>query len=324
MRDDDHFDRREFRVVFVSWVEHGRSHGLAAALGLRTVDVLPRDRGRSVLRRHLDQAARTVSVLRRERPQSVAVMMPPLPALLATLVGRRKGSRVVADLHTGVFNDPKWAWACRLTLRLSRAHAVIVTNRHLAEVSRSRGVRAFQLHDVLSRDPGPGSPGERNVMCPLSFASDEPVEAILDAARALPDTRWWVTGRAPDGLEPPPNVELTGFVSGVEFWDLMGRANVVVALTTRPHTMQRAGYEALMRLRPLVTSDQPVLREFHEDSAVYTQLTGPAIAAAVAAGLRDEADLVRRGDVVLATRVREQDEALRQLRDHLGSPGPRA
>lgn len=311
-------------MVFVSWLEHGRSHGLADALGLRTVDVLARDRERSVVRRHVGQAVRTVSVLRRERPSAVAVMLPPLPALMAALVGRRRGSRLVADLHTGVFNDPKWSWALRLTLRLVRRHAVIVTNGHLAEVSRRRGVRAFQVHDVLSRQPGPGSPGERNVMCPLSFASDEPVEEILAAARALPDTRWWVTGRAPADPELPPNVRLTGYVSDDEFWQLMGRANVVIALTTRPHTMQRAGYEALIRLRPLVTSDQRVLREFHEDSAIYTEPTARSIAAAVSEGLQREAELVEQADRVLTARMREQEEALRGLREHLGSCAPRA
>ncbi|WP_369255674.1 glycosyltransferase [Geodermatophilus amargosae] len=288
------------------------------------MDVVAGNRERSAPRRYVDQAVRTISVLRHERPQSVVVMLPPLPALITTLLGRRRGSRVVADLHTGVFNDPRWSWALRLTLRLARRHAVIVTNGHLADESRRRGVRAFQVHDVLSRDPGPGSPGERNVMCPLSFASDEPVDAIIDAARALPDTRWWVTGRAPADLELPPNVRLTGYVSDEEFWRLMGRANVVLALTTRPHTMQRAGYEALMRLRPLVTSDEPVLREFHEDSAVYTDLTAAAIAAAVRECLRDERLLVQRADRVLATRMGEQEEALRELRDHLGSSIPRA
>ncbi|MGY1752137.1 hypothetical protein [Blastococcus sp. SYSU D01042] len=305
-------------MVFVSWVEHGRSHGLAAALGLRTVDILARDRQRSALRRHVDQAVRTVSLLRRERPSAVAVMLPPLPALLAALVGRRRGAALIADLHTGVFNDPKWSWACRLTLRLTRPHAVIVTNRHLAEVSRSLGVRAYQLHDVLTPEPGPGSPGERNILCPLSFASDEPVDEILGAARAMPDTQWWITGRAPVGLEIPPNVRLTGYVSDSRFWDLMGRANVVLALTTRPHTMQRAGYEALMRLRPLVTSDHLVLREFHGDSALYTAPTAPDIAAAVTRALQDETDMVQRSERVLSRRTGEQEKSLEGIREHLG------
>jgi hypothetical protein len=304
-------------VVFVSWLPHGRSHGLASALGLRTIDVTVRDRNRSVLRRHADQALRTVAILRRERPRAIAVMLPPLPALLATLAARRRGTRIAADLHTGVFNDPKWSWACRLTLRLARRHAVIVTNTYLAEASRRQGVLAFQVHDVLSRDPGPGSPGERNVLCPLSFASDEPVQELLGAASAMPDTQWWVTGRAPAGLQFPPNVKATGYVSDDEYWRFMGEANVVVALTTRPHTMQRAGYEALMRLRPLVTSDESVLREFHEDSALYTRLTAPDIAAAVDRALRDEDDLVERADRVLAARTREQQESLQQLREHL-------
>jgi hypothetical protein len=61
-----------------------------------------------------------------------------------------------------------------------------------------------------------------------------------------------------------------------------------------------------------------VLREFHEDGALYTRLTAPDIAAAVDRALRDECDLVERADRVLAARMREQEESLQQLRQHLG------
>ena len=53
------------------------------------------------------------------------------------------------------------------------------------------------------------------VAVPLSYSNDEPVVAIIDAARStsMPDVQWRMTGRTPANLKAttPPNIDFTGF-----------------------------------------------------------------------------------------------------------------
>ncbi len=70
-----------------------------------------------------------------------------------------------------------------------------------------------------------------------SFAVDEPLAELLEAARRLPELRFFVTGNpelARRGLlaSKPTNVEFTGFVSEEKYAGLLRAADVVVVLTT--------------------------------------------------------------------------------------------
>jgi hypothetical protein len=76
-------------------------------------------------------------------------------------------------------------------------------------------------------------------------------------------------------------LRLTGFIPAMEFRGLMAHAAVVLALTTREATMQRAAYEGLQFRRPLVCSDTRVLRRVLMDAAVFVENNGPSIAAGI-------------------------------------------
>ena len=65
-------------------------------------------------------------------------------------------------------------------------------------------------------EPYPVEPGF-NVLFVCTFASDEPVEAVLEAARQLPEVHFYVTGdrrKKPASFfeTAPPNVIFTGFL----------------------------------------------------------------------------------------------------------------
>lgn len=282
-------------ALFISWIEHhGRSADLARCLGIEAVFV-PGGSG-SVVRRYARQTQETRRLLKDLSPTSIIVMQPPLPALLAVLstrAGRR--AQLIGDLHTGTFENPAWRWALPTVLRLLRRRGfAVVTNEPLAVRARARGVTAVVVDDPLSDDELSASADFDDsrladvasrpfMLVPFAYANDEPVSELLEAARALPDVTFVLTGKAPDAVRSaaPPNVVLTGFVSHDDFQRLLIRASAVAALTDREFTMQRAGYEALMGRKPLLTAETATLRAYFGEAAVYAAPSTAAIASGV-------------------------------------------
>jgi glycosyltransferase involved in cell wall biosynthesis len=251
-------------------------------------------------------------------------MLPPFPLLLAGLIhALRTDAAIVADLHTGAFLNPRWAWSTALALRLLRPHTVVVTNEHLAERCRQAGIRSvLVLHDPLAvREAPPLQHARPQVVCPVSYANDEPIEAMLEAARQTSELDWVLTGRAPAEVRraAPANLRFAGWLDDAAFENLLAEADVVVALTTRPHTMQRAGYEALMWGKPLVTSEFPVLSEFFGEAAVTVEPHAAAIASGVRDAVERSSELQSAARRVLDERIREQDAALAALREIIRS-----
>jgi glycosyltransferase involved in cell wall biosynthesis len=305
--------RAERRPVFISWsVRHGRSRDLAAALGADAVYIGVRRRRRRWLSplRYVWCAAQTIALLARRRPKAVFVMAPPLPlAALAIVYGRVARASICIDAHTGAVRAMRSGRERALFVAVARlADVVIVTNSELAEPLRRRGVRAVLLHDApilvsdAFRDDEPPSDAF-TVVAPLSWAADEPVEQVIDAAARCPSVHVVATGRPPQAVagraDLPPNLELAGYLDDDAFARLMAGAGVVLALTTREATMQRAGYEAMAIGRPVIASDTPVLREFFGDAALYARSTDELVEAI-------GETRARREDLAVAMRARRE------------------
>jgi glycosyltransferase involved in cell wall biosynthesis len=279
--------------LFVSWIGyHGRSEALAEELGAEAVFVAA---GTSVGKignvssapaRYVFQTIRTLGILSRKRPKIIIVMAPPLPlVMLAWVVSRVMQSCLVIDAHTSVFNDPKWAWTLKAFLWFAhRSKLTIVTNKQLVRVLEREGVKAAALHDPPSltlpksnekTTPSHGT-AQATVIVPLSYSSDEPIDAIVAAAKELPGVTFYLTGSFPrrprvaSAGRPANNVVFTGYLPKDEYERLFLSATMVMCLTTREFTMQRGGYEALSCHKPLLTSDTRVLREYFTKGTVFT------------------------------------------------------
>lgn len=303
---------------FVSWTDHGRSRDIAEEVDL--FNYVPRSGKKLPLPiKYCVLSWKTWRFLRTRRPQYVFFLQPPAPLLVtayayAVATG---GVTLLGDLHSGFFNDRKWSWFTNIGLRLLKRHHVLVTNEPLAEQIGSRVDDVHVLHDVLrpsTRSSGPVK--EPYILLPLSYAADEPLESIMEAARATPEVTWKLTGRAPASLRARAgqNVEFTGFISNNEYEELLKEASAVLALTSRADTMQRAGYEALCANVPLLASDQVVLRQFFVDAAIYTDHDAVALAGAVKQTLDQGDELRLKSEALLELRMSEQIATLDQLR----------
>lgn len=314
--------------IFLSWIDfHGRSAGIANDLGIQTVFI--GGGSGNVLWRYLRQWDATRRVLREQRPDTVLLMLPPVVALLCVRLTTRGRVRIVGDLHTGVFTDPKWRWAVPLTMRLiGRNGAAVVTNEVLADRVRGAGQTALVMHDLIDDsvvDDGVALPAaleraltgnDRWILVPLAYAHDEPLNEILAAAQKTPEISWVLTGRAPTEFKDraPQNVLFTGFVSNEDYERLLSRASAVAALTVEEHTMQRAGYEAISNTKALMTTPMAVLQEFFEDAAVYAEPTTQGLASAAQRVLAERQSLEARMANKRIERKNDQLASVAQLR----------
>jgi glycosyltransferase involved in cell wall biosynthesis len=229
--------------------------------------------------KYLLQAFRTWRVLFKERPAAVHVQNPPIVCgLVVYLYTRLSGARFALHYHSAAFGSA-WDWALPLQKFLARrAVANIVTNQHWADVIHTWGARALVMFDPFldlpETEPFAVEPGF-NVAFISTFAADEPVEEVLQAARGLPDVHFYITGdsrRKPAAFfaNVPPNVTFTGFLDPYRHYPGLLRAvDGILVLTTRDHTLQLAGCEAVAVGKPLITSDWPYLREVFAKGTVY-------------------------------------------------------
>lgn len=279
------------RTIFVSWIRyHGRSDGLCRALPADCAFVAVgrlTDRRTAPLR-HAVQALITLVVLIRRRPRTLWIMAPPTPLVVLALFWRAMTRcQLVVDAHTGAVMDS--AGRLRSTAWLRRADLVVVTTPKVASSLLSRGVTALALHDPpLAISPRAVDVQPNRVIFPASWYADEPWEDVVAAARHLPHLEVVVTGKIPASVRSgavPNNLRLTGYLPRAAFEDLLASSAVVLALTTREDTMQRAAYEALAIGRPVVASGTAALRRYLTAGAVFASAGGPSLAQAVQAAL---------------------------------------
>jgi hypothetical protein len=273
---------RPGQLVYLSWgAVAGRSAEIAAALGGEAYCCFPPSAGwrphASV--RYVVSTVRTVVMLARRRPQALVVTNPPVfPGVIALLYGRLTGAPVVLDDHPGSFGAQGDQLAARLLpvhrRMVRRAALCLVTAREWCEQVEQWGGRAVIVHESPGDwRPVPPAPDASltTLLYVCTFARDEPVGEVLEAARSNPHIRIRITGdrrRCPPELlaSAPANVELVGLLPFAEYQRLVRNCDAVMALTTEPTSAMRAAFEAVWAQRPLIVSDWPLLAELFPEA----------------------------------------------------------
>ncbi|MFP3913779.1 MAG: glycosyltransferase [Actinomycetota bacterium] len=323
-------------ALFLVWgpPSHGpRSKVFARELGI-DVEFVEATRRRGLLAapyKYPVQLWRTIRLLHRRRPRMLFVQSPPSPAVAtAAVYGALTGSPYVIDAHSAAFLSPIWTrprWLNRLLFR--RALVTIVTNEHFADLLASMGASALVLRDIpteFERGPSPALGDGFHVMVVNTFSFDEPLEEVVEAARELPAVTFHVTGRVESHPEAvpasvPPNLRFTGFLSDPDYYALMQRADAVVCLTTRDHTMQRGACEALSMGRPIITSDSSLLRSYFDRGTLHVDNRADSIGRAVEAMREGHARYLEEIEELRLSQLREWDEARWRLQQILESVG---
>lgn len=289
-------------TVFLTWIEHRRTRAICERLEISPAELISQRRG---VARYAQLAIRTLRLLHERRPRALLVQTPSqILGMLALLLRPLYRYRLILDAHNEAvepyLHPSAWMRAISNFL-MRRADCVIVSNRQLAEIVAARGGKALVLPDALPTPPvvaatrGPGF----NIAVISTYAGDEPVEAIVEAARALGDSiRFHVTGnsnKCPARIKErlPGNVRLTGFLEEHSYWELLASADVIMDLTTMDHCLVCGAYEAVALGKPLVLSGNQASRELFAGFAEFCDNDSAGIAAAVVR-LRDRLDDLRR------------------------------
>lgn len=263
-------------VMFLAWTRtSGRSHEIAAAIGGEACCVFPKRlaaRRWFALRYAYSLLVSLVALVRR-RPRAIIATNPPVfPGLVARAYATLTGAPYLLDSHPSSFGAKQHVVSQRL-IRVHRwlakgAVATMVTTNHWVELLQTWGARGIVVHEAppLWQVPPLAGPARGIVLFVGIFASDEPIGAVIEAARLRPDLHVHITGdlaRCPDSVRRslPANVRLLGYLVGDDYRRAIAEADVIVALTTEPSSIVRAGYEAVYSRRPLVVTDWPASRE---------------------------------------------------------------
>jgi glycosyltransferase involved in cell wall biosynthesis len=169
-----------------------------------------------------------------------------------------------------------------------------------SQISISRGSKYGQQHHPppLSTHPQlrpkkleDESAGTKFAVAVISsFASDEPIEEVIEAAKILAETTtFYVTGdpsrlasrRLSEWKQTATNVIFTGFLNQQEYISLLKKVDAVMVLTRRHDNMLSGAHEALALEKPLITSDWPPLRKYFSAGTAYVNNSAKGIVNAV-------------------------------------------
>ena len=236
--------------------------------------------------RYIIHGMQTLRLLFQKRPRVVIVQSPPSFAVLfVALYCKLTGSRYIIDAHSDAFQRGIWTRPTWLYDRITRGAALtLVTDEFFRTLIEQKGGRAMVLRDPVT--PTPLSSIQRHeqfsVTVVNTFAPDEPLEAVLQAAAGLPEVRFSITGKRsranPELLrQAPANVTFTDFLPDEAYYQLLRSSHGVMSLTTRDHTLQCGACEALSLERPIITSDWPLLRDYFSRGTVHVDNTPAGI-----------------------------------------------
>jgi glycosyltransferase involved in cell wall biosynthesis len=143
-----------------------------------------------------------------------------------------------------------------------------------------------------------------------TFAGDEPLEPIIEAARNLPGFDFFILGdksKAKKDLlrEAPRNVTFPGYLLSKKYWSQLFASNVIMTLTTTPYSLVAGGIEGMAIGKPLILSNQPALTDYFTKGAIFVDHSVESIVDAVQQVLKQE-DRLKKEIAELAVEKRER------------------
>lgn len=278
------------KTVFLVWAPHSiRAKNLAERLDaqLYLISYKFKKKIYSPIK-YLKLFTNTLFILEKERPQVIICQIPPIFCALATIVHQYlTGAKcnIAIDMHTGAFDKP-WSYLRPLNRWImKKVYMVIVTNSELKDnICPDIKRKTIVLEDPLSyfevRSRKKQEKREQKndkffkVAVISSFAPDEPLAEILDAATTMSGIEFYITGdksKAPKYLlgNEINNIVFTGFLDYNDYISLLQGVNAIMVLTKRNKTMLAGAYEALALEKPLITSDWPPLKRYFYKGTVH-------------------------------------------------------
>jgi glycosyltransferase involved in cell wall biosynthesis len=273
------------KKIWISWHYSQRSRSLAKEL---QIPILEYVNEANIFSRHFLSSLWSLYILFKKRPLIVYLQysfMLLYVALLYKATFRRKNIKIICDCHTkalrrklkNIFSKPFFLLK---KTSFKASNICIISNRELID-----DILEFSTNYLILPDPIPNLRISRKhykkekpyCVYSNSYAEDEPFEKVIEAANKLNGViKIFCTGRIPKKLkflktQPYRNIYFTDYLKDDMYADLIANAKCILALTFDESTLLCSGYEALSVNTPLVISDTRILREYFQDSVLFTK-----------------------------------------------------
>jgi glycosyltransferase involved in cell wall biosynthesis len=232
---------------------------------------------------------KTWRVLFKQHPSAVLVINTPVFAPLCVYIYCLLVRIPFAmNVHGHTLSGRKWGWSRPLQHFLAKKAAVnLVGTTEYKQIFESWGAKVLFLEDPPVEVP-PGNrdfvvkPGEFRVTVVSTFAGDEPLDLVLEAARRLPEVDFFILGDTTlarkEILEnASQNVVFPGYLKGNDYWQQLFSSQAILTLTTNPVSLVSGGTEGMYVGKPLILSRQPALVEYFTKGTVFVDHTVDSI-----------------------------------------------
>ena len=291
------------KQLYVAWITFQRRQvSMAPHCGFELL-FLPVERRAGLARKalqYLRNAWRTLQALREMRADAVWVQLPQVPLMWVALLYRalfNRRAKVVADCHNKMFRPP-WSRVPFGVGCLKRCDLVLVHNDDVLQQALALGVPGERLSVVedppASFDKTGECPSVQEIprpwlVFPAGFGDDEPLQELLEAAAAVPEFSFLITGNQRNCRDQkliqgaPANVHFVGFLSRDDFDSLITSCDAVVALTRFDGIQLSVCGEAVGAGKPMLLADTSTLRRLFPCGSIFVR---PDDATAIAWGAK--------------------------------------
>lgn len=234
---------------------------------------------------YIFKAWKMLTLCLHQQPQVIWVQLPPTPPLYLAHIYKVLFNRqvtIIADCHNATFRPP-WISSPGTLALLNSSDLLLVHNDWVKKQAIEIGIsndRLCVLEDPVALVEDRTEQNQNVfphpwILCPCSFNKDEPIEAVLDAARLAPEITFVLTGNIAraKGIhnlsDIPPNVKLVGFLPTAEFDSFLCNTDVVLGLTKLEGIQLSVANEAVGVGKPMVLSNTELLQRLFYKGAVY-------------------------------------------------------
>ncbi len=279
--------------------------------------------------RYIFQTFKTWQVMLGSHPKVIYVTNPPIFLAMNVYVFCLFAKSVfIIDTHSPALYSKKWGWTLPILRVLARAALVnLVDQERYKVLFESWGAKALVITKKIRLYPKKGLSadlqppmGRYPITVVNTFAPDEPLLPIIEAAREMPDVQFYILGDtcyADENLmkSSPENITYTGFLLHDAYWNQLYASRAVMTLTTYPYSLVSGGTDGMALGKPLILSQQPALTEYFTKGTVFVENTGESIIEGVRNLQADESRLlVEIRDLVIEKRQSWQTD-LQELLD---------
>jgi hypothetical protein len=317
------------KIIFLVWDREGiRASGISKHIGA-SLHFLSTSRFK-----HPVLFIKTLKILRKERPQIIICQSPPITCAFISMIYKylfawMSKPKILIDVHTGAISRPWSKGVSRLIMK--HASVIIVINKE----QQNHLIQNYHIRPVVLEDPIPdftdvllsGTKQEGykveqkaifNVAVVSSFAFDEPLQAVFDAASKMPDVYFYITGDEKKAdrkalIKKPDNVIMTGFLDYSTYIDLLHKVDVIMDLTTDNKSLVAGAYEAVALEQPLITSDWNSAKRYFNKGTIYVNNSSDEIRKAIMVSMRKKQELSKEMHQLKIERTKEWQEKISNL-----------